>query len=65
MLGIVARVIAGTVLGVLFLCAFAFGMACDLLSRESTDRSKQRVRGTATRSAESLQRPFHLGGEQA
>ena len=65
MLSIAARVIAGTVLGLLFLCAFAFGMACDLLSREPKNGSERRMRGTGAGSAEYLQRPLHLGGEQA
>jgi hypothetical protein len=65
MVGITARLIAGTVLGVLFLCVFAIGMACDLLSREPHTPSKKREHGTAARSAESLQRVFHLGRDQA
>jgi hypothetical protein len=65
MLGIVARVIAGTVLGLLFLCAFAVGMTRELLNSESKTRAKNRVHGTAARSAESLQRVFHLGRDQA
>jgi hypothetical protein len=71
MVGITARLIAGTVLGVLFLCAFAIGMVCDLLNHESQVRSKEPARskkrehGTAARSAESLQRVFHLGRDQA
>ena len=39
----------------------AFGLACDLLSRPP----KVRRGGTADGSAESLQRVFHLGREQA
>jgi Na+-transporting methylmalonyl-CoA/oxaloacetate decarboxylase gamma subunit len=68
MVGITARLIAGTVLGVLFLCAFAIGMVCDLLNRESHESpapAKKREHGTAARSAESLQRVFHLGRDQA
>lgn len=65
MVGITARLIAGTVLGVLFLFAFAIGMACELLNGESRTRSKKREHGTAARSAESLQRVFHLGRDQA
>lgn len=38
MLGIVARVVIGTVLGVLFLVAMIFAYASDLLSTQSRQR---------------------------
>lgn len=55
MLGIAARLIVGTVLGVLFIAAVAFALAADALDRNG----KERRDGTVKTSPESLQRATH------
>lgn len=52
MLGMVARVLIGMTLGVLFVLAVAFALAADSLER----RGKSARNGTADTSAASLQR---------
>ncbi len=68
MLGVIARVIAGTVLGVLFLCVMAFGLVADALADGLTDDLSRQAddhrRGTGHPAGESMQRVLRLGGKQ-